>query len=160
MRSPSGESRSNLTTDPTAAFWFPEYNPAISLIQDTTNWGFGLTSRYELDMGLGIAGSWRLNSGYLWAPIHRVDLPRVGTQPIFLEDINSNRSDRVSQVDLRADYSFPITGNARISVMADLYNVFNANPETNFIMRTGGSYNDIIEWLQGRSFKIGARFQF
>ncbi|HXV64809.1 MAG TPA: hypothetical protein VEK15_29190, partial [Vicinamibacteria bacterium] len=160
MRSPNAESRSNLTTDPIGSTWYPEYNTAVSLIQDTNNWGFGITSRYELGNGMGIAGNWRVNSGYLWAPIHRVNLPRVGTQPFFLEDIKNNRSDGVSQVDLRFDKSFSFGYNTRLTVMADLYNVFNSNPETNFIVRTGSSFNNIVEWLNGRSFKIGARFQF
>jgi hypothetical protein len=42
----------------------------------------------------------------------------------------------------------------------DIYNLMNVNPETNFVLRTGASYNNIIEWIQGRTLKVGARFQF
>jgi outer membrane receptor protein involved in Fe transport len=160
MRNPAFAAQGNLVTDPISVSWGPEYNTAVRLIQDTTYWNIGVTSRYQLGNGIGVAGSWRSNSGFPWAPIHRVSLPRVGTQAFLLEDMKNNRSDNVSQVDLRVDYSLSLAARSRITLMADLYNAFNSNPETNFIIRTGSSYNRIIEWLPGRAFKIGVRFQF
>jgi hypothetical protein len=44
--------------------------------------------------------------------------------------------------------------------MADVYNVLNANPELAFIWYVGSDYRNIIEWLPGRTLKIGLRFQF
>ena len=48
----------------------------------------------------------------------------------------------------------------RLSVMAGVYNLFNANPETNVIMRSGRRFDRIIEWLPGRALKLGVRLQF
>jgi len=40
------------------------------------------------------------------------------------------------------------------------YNLFNSNPETNFTIRTGGTFENIIAVLDPRAFKLGVRFQF
>ena len=42
----------------------------------------------------------------------------------------------------------------------DFYNLFNGNAETNFILRTGGSFRGIIAALDPRAVKVGVRFQF
>ena len=160
MRRPSGDSRSPLTTDPISVSWSPAYNTATPLIQDNTNWGAKASMRYVAPYDIGLASSIRVQSGYQWAPIHRTSLPNVGTQAFFLENIENNRSDTVTIVDFRADKSFVINDRFRFTGILDIYNLLNANPETNFIMRTGSSFNNIIEWLQGRTFKVGVRFQF
>jgi len=40
------------------------------------------------------------------------------------------------------------------------YNLFNSNPETNFTIRTGGTFENIIAVLDPRAFKLGVGFQF
>ncbi len=44
--------------------------------------------------------------------------------------------------------------------MIDFYNVFNSNSETNFIVRTGPAYQDLIAVLDPRTVKLGIRYQF
>jgi outer membrane receptor protein involved in Fe transport len=44
--------------------------------------------------------------------------------------------------------------------MLDIYNLFNSNAETNFTLRTGSNFNNIIAALDPRAFKIGVRYQF
>jgi outer membrane receptor protein involved in Fe transport len=44
--------------------------------------------------------------------------------------------------------------------MADVYNLLDVNPATNFIVDTGSRFNDVIEWLPGRTVKLGLRFEF
>jgi len=156
----TGESTSPLTADPIDRAWFPAYNAQIGQTQDTTNWNFRAAGRYEAPSEVGIALTYRHQSGWPWAPIHRVDLPNVGTQPFFLEPVKNNRSEHVNIVDFRVDKSFSFGGKYRFMVMADVFNLMNANPETNFRLRTGSSYNNIIDWLGGRTLKIGLRFQF
>ena len=63
-------------------------------------------------------------------------------------------------VDFRVDKSFTMGDRFRLTGMLDIYNILNSNPETNFTLRTGANFNNIIEWLQGRTFKVGLRFQF
>jgi hypothetical protein len=37
---------------------------------------------------------------------------------------------------------------------------FNSNPETNFVVRTGSNFQNIVAVLDPRVVKIGIRFQF
>ena len=63
-------------------------------------------------------------------------------------------------VDFRIDKAFSFGDKYRAMIMADFYNLLNSNAETNFRLRTGATYNNIIDWLGGRTFKLGLRFQF
>jgi hypothetical protein len=44
--------------------------------------------------------------------------------------------------------------------MFDLFNVINSNAVTNFNLRNGASFNEIIATLQPRTAEVGLRFQF
>ncbi|HSF19879.1 MAG TPA: carboxypeptidase regulatory-like domain-containing protein [Vicinamibacteria bacterium] len=160
LRRADSEATGPLTVDPIDAAWFPQYNADLGQVFKNTNWNFRASARWVTAYEIGLAGTFRHQSGWPYAPIHRVSLPNVGTQPFFLEPIENNRSDNVNIVDIRADKSFTFGGKYQATVMADLYNLFNANPETNFRIRTGGTYDNIIEWLSGRTLKLGVRFQF
>ena len=153
-------SSSPFVTDPLEQQWFQNHNLDVSNRQKSTSWLGRLQARYVTGFDMGLATSVRLQSGYPWAPVHRLSVPNVGTKAIFLMDIDQNRSDDVASVDVRVDQSWAFNERFRLTVMADLYNVFNANPETNFILRTGNQFDDIIDWLPGRTLKLGMRFQF
>jgi hypothetical protein len=160
LRSPNNVTTSPLNTDPIQYQWDPEYSRDVAAVQDSTYWTFKLGTRYEAGHALGLAGTLRLQSGFPWAPLAQVDLPIVGTVPVFLENIDNNRSENVAIVDFRIDKAFNFGGKYTATVMADVYNILNTNAETNFILNTGANYNNIIEWIGGRTLKIGLRFQF
>ncbi len=101
-----------------------------------------------------------MQSGFNWAPVNQLTLPVVGTVPVFLENIENNRSENVTIVDVRVDKAFVFGDKYTATVMADVYNLFNTNVETNFSLYTGSNFNNIIEWMGGRTLKIGLRFQF
>ena len=44
--------------------------------------------------------------------------------------------------------------------MADVYNLTNSNPVTNFVLRTGADFRSVIAALDPRPLKIGFRWQF
>ncbi len=44
--------------------------------------------------------------------------------------------------------------------MLDVYNLLNANPVTNFALRTGRSFGGVNAALDARTFKVGVRYQF
>ena len=67
------------------------------------------------------------------------------TVPFFLEDLKNNRSETVTILDFRADKTFTFRDRYRFTAMADVYNLLNANPETNFILLTGSDFRNIIE---------------
>jgi hypothetical protein len=160
MRVPEYEATSPLSTDPLTQLWYPEYNRNISVNQDSTTYNAHFSARYVLPYEVGLAGTYRFQSGFPWAPIHVVTLPQVGPVNVFLEDIENNRSDSVGIVDVRLDKAFSFGEKYTVTGFFDVYNLMNVNPETNFVLRTGGSFNNIIEWIQGRTLKVGARFQF
>ena len=160
MRSPEGLYDRPLYADPIQNFWSPEYNKDVSLRQSNANRNFRLSGRYELPHQIGLAGSYRYQSGWPWAPIYNATLPAVGTVPVFLENIDNNYSDGVNVVDFRLDKAFLFGSKVRVTGILDIFNLFNANPETMFNLRTGGGFNDIIDWIGGRTFQVGAKLQF
>jgi outer membrane receptor protein involved in Fe transport len=88
-----------------------------------------------------------------------VDVPGSGTRDIFTTDLDQ-RSQTVPIVDFRAEKGFSIGGKHRITGMVDFYNIFNSNAETNFIVRTGPAFRDLIAVLDPRTVKLGVRYQF
>jgi outer membrane receptor protein involved in Fe transport len=160
MRAPWADD-SPLVTDPIWAWtWDPAFNRDVGLSQDTNYWAFKSAAGYTAPREIGLAGTLRVQSGFPWAPIHYEDLPKVGTVPFFLEDLKNHRSETVAIVDFRADKTFTFGGRYKLTVMADIYNLLNTNAETNFIVLTGSDFRNIIEWVPGRTLKIGLRFQF
>jgi hypothetical protein len=151
---------SPLYTDPIGVGFDPGYNRDVGMSQDTTYWSFKSAARYVAPREIGLAATLRVQSGFPWAPIHGVELPNIFFASFFLEDLKNNRSDTVTIVDFRADKTFTFRDRYRFTVMTDLYNLLNANPETNFLLLTGSDFGNIIEWLPGRTLKVGLRFQF
>jgi hypothetical protein len=101
-----------------------------------------------------------MQSGWPWAPITSVSVPGSGTQQVFLEDIDNNYSEMVTLVDIRAEKSFTFGGRYKVVGMVDVYNLFNSNAETNFVLNTGSRFQNLIAALDPRAFKLGVRFQF
>ncbi len=154
-----GQSTSPLTTDPVGVGWTYQYG-FIPLIQSVSNWQFKGAGRYVMPYDVGVAGTLRLVSGFPWAPLLSVGIGNVGTQTIFLDNLDNRISDNVSIVDLRVDKGFQLGDSAEIEFMFDLFNALNNASETNFIMRAGSRYRDTIEWIQGRTVGLSARLTF
>ena len=87
-------------------------------------------------------------------------LPNAGSQTLFAENIENNRSDTVTIVDVRVDKAFTFGGKYRLTMMADLFNTLNSNAVSNFNLLNGGQYNRIIATLDPRTFQLGFRFDF
>ena len=165
LRGASRESRSVFSADPSTTlssgnFFWQNHSLDVPYRQDNTNWQGKLLARYVFPQGMAVSTNIRHQSGWPWAPIHRVRIPGSGTQPIFLEDIENNRSENVTVVDFRLEKVFAFAGGRRLTGMVDFYNLFNGNPEVNFILRTGRSFRNIIAALDPRAIKVGVRFQF
>jgi hypothetical protein len=159
-RNADGDSRNPLIVDPIGVWFFQNHNPAVSNKQKNTSWGARLLGRYVLPADVAVSANIRHQSGWPWAPIHRVNVPGSGTQPFFLEDLKNNRSDNVTIIDFRLEKAFQLGRRARLTGLFDVYNLFNSNPETNFVVRTGRNFQNIIAVLDPRVLKIGVRLQF
>ena len=166
FRAAEGESRSPLFADPLVVgsgghgrIW-QNHGLDVAARQATTNWGARLLARYTLPYDVGISANVRHQSGWPYALIQRVDIPGTGTnQPIFLTDLFENRSENVTMVDLRLDKAFNVGVRSRITLMLDLYNLFNSNTVTNFSLRTGDNER-VIAALDPLAMKLGVRYQF
>ena len=166
FRAAEGESRSPLFADPLVVgsgghgrIW-QNHGLDVDARQVTTNWGARLLARYTLPYDVGVSANVRHQSGWPYALIQRVDIPGTGTnQPIFLTDLSANRSDNVTMVDLRLDKALNVGVRSRITLMLDLYNLFNSNAVTNFSLRTGDDER-VIAALDPLAMKLGVRYQF
>ncbi len=158
-RNPASVSGSPLTTDPVDVG--PNYKYGnVPLIQDLTNWQFKAAGRYVMPYDIGVAGTLRLVSGFQWAPRLRLAIPNVGSQYIFLGNQDQNRSDNVQILDFRVDKSFAVGDFGNLEVMVDIFNAFNNVAETNFTINAGNDFRKTIEWIQGRTIGLSARFSF
>ncbi len=166
FRAATGESTSPLTADPIdvgsdghGTIW-QNHSLDTSFRQENTNWNARFLARYVTVRDIGISTNIRLQSGWAWAPTQSVSIPGTGTVRVFLDDIDRRRSDNVAIVDIRLEKGFDFSGGRRLTGMFDMYNIFNSNPETNFTIRTGSTFENIIAILDPRAFKLGVRFQF
>jgi Carboxypeptidase regulatory-like domain/TonB dependent receptor-like, beta-barrel len=156
LRAPS---TSPLDSDPMRIGFFNNANPSVPNRQKSTNWQGRAMARYVFPFEIGAAGNLRVQSGFAYSRIYSVSLPVAGTVRVFSEDIDTNRSDTVPILDLRADKAFGV-GRYKFTVMADLFNALNSNAVTNFGLLNGSAYNQIIAALDPRTFQVGVRFAF
>ncbi len=154
-----GQSGSPLTTDPIGVGWTYQYG-FIPLIQDVTNWQFKGAARYVLQYDIGLAGTLRFVSGFPWAPLLNVPVGNVGSQTIFLDNLDNRRSDNVAILDFRVDKAFQMGDFGELQVMVDFFNALNNASETNFVMSSGSRFRTPIEWIQGRTIGLSARLTF
>jgi hypothetical protein len=156
MANPSGNP---LNSDPITIGFFNNANPTVSNRQKSTNWQGRGMARYVFPFDIGAAMNLRVQSGFNFARIYTTTLPNAGTVRFFSANIDSDRSDTVPILDLRADKAFKI-GRYRFTAMADLFNVLNSNAVTNFTLINGANYNKIVAALDPRTFQLGFRFDF
>jgi hypothetical protein len=159
LRSPEA-STSPFVADPLEQGWFQNHSADVANRQDTKYWTAKLLTRYVAPGDFGMALNLRFQGGFPWAPVHHLIVPNVGSKAIFLTDLEDNRSEDVVVADVRLDKTFGFGGHYRLTAIADIYNLFNANPVTNFIVDTGSRFENVIEWLPGMTVKVGLRFQF
>ena len=166
FRAAGGENRSPLFADPLVVgsgghgrIW-QNHSLDVGARQETTNWGARLLARYTLPYDVGLSANVRHQSGWPYALIQRVDIPGSGTNlPIFLTDLAANRSEHVTLADLRLDKAFAVSARSRLTLMLDLYNLFNSNAVTNFSLRTGDAER-VIAALDPLAMKLGVRYEF
>ena len=153
-------SNSPLNSDPLGINYFQNVFPDVPNRQNSTNWQARLMGRYVFPWEVGFAANFRSQSGWQWARLVTAALPNAGTQVFFLEDIDNNRSDTATLLDLRWDKSFRFASKYRVLLMADLFNVTNSNAVINFNLSNGANFNRINATLDPRTFMAGVRFDF
>ncbi len=158
----SWNATSPLSSDPTAQGWFINYDQDIPTVQDTSTYQLKASGRYVLPYEIGLAGTYRLISGWNYAPIHRNTVydGRV-TVYSWLGMMSENRSDDVVMVDFRADKTFALGDAMNLQVIVDVFNAMNSNTIVNFqLLDSVVPYQNIVEYLKGRTIGLSARLTF
>ncbi len=137
------------------------WNSAVSTKQQHTNWNLKAIGRYDVpNVPVAFSFQYRAQSGWAYAPLLPITIPgAAGTNQVPLSDM-TERSDNVYILDLRAELNLSFWDRDRLSLFFDAFNATNANPVLNQIIRAGSAYNRVIGFLEPRTFKVGARYQF
>jgi hypothetical protein len=156
-------SSSPLSTDPLGAYPQLNVNPAAPNRQKSTRANFTLQGRYEFPFDVGVAANLRVQGGFPYAQVVPDGFDgsplNVSPAPFFVENIENNRSDTVSLLNLRVDKAIKFSPRVKFSLMLDAYNVLNASPITNFNL-VGDGYKTVIATLDPRVFQAGFRLEF
>jgi hypothetical protein len=160
---PDWGSTSPLSTDPIGV------GPQLSVSKDfpnrqkTTMYHLQMSGRYDFKYDVGLGVNYRFQSGFpyaLYVPDGSVPLNVCNFNcAFFASNMDANRSEAVNLVNLRLDKSFPIKSSMKATVMLDMYNMFNADPVTNFNLSVS-SPRTVIAVLDPRVFQLGFRFEF
>jgi hypothetical protein len=135
-----------------------------------STWNFKVHGSYEPGWGVRLTPIFRMQQGYPYGRNFAANL-NYGSQNFQAEPITSHRLETVRQLDIRAEKRFKVTGRARLGVIFDVYNVFNANTELNIRATTGRlaisetgtaipTYNTPLTILPPRIVRLSARFDF
>ena len=158
--STSWAARNPLSADPTAQGWYINYDQDIPTVQDTSTFQFKTSARYVLPYDVGLAGTYRLISGFNFAPTHRLSLYGGSLKPyVWLAPMNEDRSDNVGILDFRVDKSFDLGESVRVQAIFDLFNALNYNTVTNFKL-LDTAYQSVVDYLKGRTIGLSARLTF
>lgn len=127
------------------------------------NWQAKLMATYVAPFDIALSGYYLQQSG---APMYRtlsIQLAQGGPIPIVAEPKDTYREDSLTRLDLRAEKTFTFgSRNTRVSVLADVFNVFNAAAITNRNEGTtqGGGFRRPLSVQAPRTARIGARVRF
>ncbi len=158
-------STSPLSADPIQIGFYLTPNAAVPNRQETTVWHYQLLGRYTFPYEIGVAANWRIQSGFPFSPIVADGDTTPGLNlsnfeaPFFLHNLDEDRSDNVSLLNLRFDKGFQV-GRFKMSAMLDIYNVLNQDAVTNFALNLGPAYKRVTAALDPRVFMGGLRLEF
>jgi outer membrane receptor protein involved in Fe transport len=130
--------------------------------QNTTLWNYKLIGRYSMPWGLGVSGSYKLQSGRNWSRELSVALPNARTtELISVEPADSNRAPNVGIVDVRFDKAFSMPRRfGKVVAMIDVFNLANSGTVTAFRTRTATNFQEVTALLDPRIVRFGIRYEF
>ncbi len=158
LRTNSNSTSALTQSDPIATGYFQNVYPTVPNRQMTNVWEFHLSSRYQFKYDIGIGANLAIQSGWLYARRITVSLPNSGNQNFWMTDMNQ-RSDNVPLLNFRLDKAFNFAGH-RLTGMLDVFNILNDAAVTNFNIRNGSTYNQVIQPLDPITLQLGIRFEF
>jgi hypothetical protein len=99
-------------------------------------WSFKLHGTWEPVRNLRFTPLLRMQQGYPYGRVFSAAVTGV-TQNITAEPFDTRRMANYTQLDFRAQKDFGFGPHARLGLIFDMFNVFNANTELNINARTG-----------------------
>ena len=158
-------------TDPTNIQYLDGYSYAPessgsgkSDIFYNSRWAFKLTGLYQLPWEINVSGYLSMREGFVYPIILRSDTYRAysaGYAYPYVEGMGENHLDTLAMVDMRVEKAFTLPDIGRLSLMMDIFNVFNCNTElgkNRYAYQT--TFGDTLEIVNPRIVRLGVRFQF
>ena len=127
--------------------------------EQSTLWNYKMIGQYVFPYGIGLSGSWKVQSGRNWGRVLSVRLPSAGTENVRVEPVDANRAPTVSIVDIRAAKKFTIRG-VKLEGMVDIFNALNSGTVLNFRTTTGSTFREVLAILDPRIVRFGVRVDF
>ena len=130
-------------TDPTSIEYYNGYSYAPETsgsgktsIFMNSRWALKLTGMYQLPYDINVSGYWSFREGFVY-PIRLRSSSRAysaGYAYPLVEGIGENHLDNLMMLDMRVEKVFSLPEIGRLSLIMDIFNVFNSNhdarPET------------------------------
>jgi hypothetical protein len=137
-----------------------------------SQWNFKLHGSYEPGWGLRLTPVFRMQQGYPYGRSFNTAVGGLG-QNFLGEPYDTRRVQNYKQLDFRAEKKFNLTssGRAKLGVLFDLFNVFNANSEYSVrgttgrltVLETGASIPQLgtpLTILPPRIARVSARLEW
>ncbi len=123
-------------------------------------WTAKIHGTYAAPWDLQITPYLRHQSGQPYGRTFTANL-NYGRSLRFLgEPIDSRRTDNVTILDVRVQKGFRLFEGRRVAAFADVYNLFNANPDESISWTSGPSFQRPINIVAPRIVRVGARLDW
>ena len=141
----------------------PTANTGKSDVFFNSRWAVKLTGLYQLPYEINVSGYWSLREGYIYpivvqSPVRNYN---AGETDLYVEDMGESRLPNLMMVDARVEKAFTLPDIGRISVIMDIFNLFNCSTElgkNRYAYQT--TFGNTLEIVNPRIIRFGVRFQF
>jgi outer membrane receptor protein involved in Fe transport len=123
-----------------------------------TTWQVKVGGTFQLPKGFRVSPLLRHQSGNNFGRTFVATL-NYGSVTTLAEPFNANRIGSASIVDIRAEKSFTVV-QRHLGLFFDVYNIFNANPETNLSATSGATWLRPLTIVPPRIAKVGVKFDW
>jgi len=128
--------------------------------ETSSMWNYKAIGRYTMPFGIGLSGSWKVQSGRNWGRSLSVAFPGDGTRTVRVEPVTANRTPTVQILDARFDKTVKMGRYGRVTAMVDVFNLTNSGTVTTFRNATGATYKEVTALLDPRIVRFGLRIDF
>jgi hypothetical protein len=132
-----------------------------------SEWQLKVSGVYQFPYDINVGAYVRYQQGYpyvVWGAMsdpNGVAFMQTSTDRILLEDFGSRRFDNMFSMDLQFEKAFKIQQYGKLTVSANIFNLFNANTVLRRSLgATSSSFNNIVENLSPRAVRLGVRYNF